>query len=111
MGFWRTQAWEADSEIALRDYTEEVGEEPGYIGIFATKSRQSELQEITVLIEENQISQVKDLSTFVFLAKYKSQGLIEIIPLMCASANWSQYPAFSHPEAPCGALSGWLKQL
>ena len=35
MDFRRPQAWEADSEIALRDYTGEVGEEPGYIGIFA----------------------------------------------------------------------------
>lgn len=38
-GFWRTQAWEADSEIALRDYTEEVGR-PGYIGIFATENKE-----------------------------------------------------------------------
>ena len=39
--FQRPQAWEADSEIALRDYTGEVGEEPGYIGIFATKNKEN----------------------------------------------------------------------
>ena len=34
--------------VALRDSSEEGREEPGYIGVFATKSRQSELQVITV---------------------------------------------------------------
>ena len=27
------------SQIALRDCSEEVGEEPGYIGVFAAKTR------------------------------------------------------------------------
>ena len=37
--FWGLQAQEAASQIALRDGFEEVGEEPGYIGVLATKTR------------------------------------------------------------------------
>ena len=31
-------------------------------------------------------------------------GLTEITPLIRASAIWGQYPVFSHPESPQGAL-------
>ena len=33
-------------------------------------------------------------------------GLTEIIPLMCTSAIWGQYPVLSHPEPPQGAPLG-----
>ena len=33
------EAWKADSQIALRDGSEEEREEPGCIGVFATKTR------------------------------------------------------------------------
>ena len=32
----------------------------------------------------------------------QESGLTEIIPLICASAIWGQYPVFSHPEFPQG---------
>ena len=35
--FLRPQAQEAASQITQRDCSEEVREEPGYIGVFATK--------------------------------------------------------------------------
>ena len=38
--------------------------------------------------------------------KMQESGLTEIIPLICTSAIWGQYPVFSHPESPQGALSG-----
>ena len=31
-------------------------------------------------------------------------GLTELIPLICISALWGQYPGFSHPEFPQGLL-------
>ena len=37
--FWGLQAQEAASQIALRHGSEEVGKEPGYIGVLATKTR------------------------------------------------------------------------
>ena len=35
--------------------------------------------------------------------KMRESGLIEIIPLMCASAVWGQCPVFLHPESLLGA--------
>ena len=61
MDFRRPQAWEADSEIALRDYTGEVGEEPGYIGIFATKNKENSKR--WLLIKESQASHVKEFNS------------------------------------------------
>ena len=37
MDLLRTDAQEAASQIALRDCSEEVRKEPGYIGVFTTK--------------------------------------------------------------------------
>ena len=39
-------------------------------------------------------------------AKMQKFGLIEIIPLICTSALWGQYPVLSHPESPQGSPSG-----
>ena len=36
------------SQIALRYCSKEVREEPGYIGVFVTKTRESKLPKITV---------------------------------------------------------------
>ena len=38
----------------------------------------------------------------------RAEGLYitEIIPLMCTSALWGQYPVLSHPESPQGAPWG-----
>ena len=36
-------------------------------------------------------------------------GLTEIIPLICTSANWGQFPVFSHPEFLQGSLWMWLQ--
>ena len=47
------------SQIMLRGSSIEVKEEPGYIGVFATKIRQLEQQKIA--IKGNQTSQVKEL--------------------------------------------------
>ena len=52
----RTYARVAASQIALRDCSEEVREDPGYRGVFATKTRYSELQNITVNQRKQDIS-------------------------------------------------------
>ena len=36
----------------------------------------------------------------------QESGLTEIIPLICTSAIWGQYPAFLHPESPQGSQVG-----
>lgn len=34
--------------------------------------------------------------------KMQESGLTEIIPLICTSALWGQYPVLSHPDSPQG---------
>ena len=60
------------SQIALRDCSEEVREEPGHIRIFATKTRQQEHQKI----KENQASLVNDVVLF-YVCEDEKSGLIE----------------------------------
>ena len=38
--------------------------------------------------------------------KMQESGIIEIIPLICASAIWGQYPILSHPDSPQDAGFG-----
>ena len=38
--------------------------------------------------------------------KMQESRLTEIIPLMCTSALWGQYPVLSHPESPQGVCRG-----
>ena len=42
----------------------------------------------------------------------QESGLMEIIPLICTSVIWGQYPVFCHPVLPLGSLLGvsavWL---
>ena len=50
------------------------------------------------------MSQVNEFSTLYGMMQ--ESGLTEIIPLICTSAVWGQYPVLSHPESLQGALSG-----
>ena len=50
--------------MAQRDCYKETKRDPGYIGIFAMKSRQLEHQKL-LLIKENQTSQVNGSSAFL----------------------------------------------
>ena len=46
--------------------------------------------------------------------KMQESGLTKIIPLICTSAIWGQYPVFSHPEFPQDSLAHlpqWLQLL
>ena len=38
--------------------------------------------------------------------KMQESGLTEIVPLICSSTIWGQYPVLFHLESPQGALSG-----
>ena len=38
--------------------------------------------------------------------KMQESGLTEILPLICTSTIWGQYPVFSHPEFPQGSPRG-----
>ena len=48
------------------------------------------------LIKENQTSEVKKYSAFPCIGKVQESGLPEIIPFICISAIWGQYPMIFH---------------
>ena len=58
----------------LRDCSEEEVEKPGYIGDFATKPGGRNIKRL-LFIKENQISQVKEFSTFLRMGRCRSLGL------------------------------------
>ena len=53
-----------------------------------------------LLIKENQMSQVKQFSTFLCMGGYRSPGSLKSFLWWETSAIWGQYPAFLHPESP-----------
>ena len=73
------EARKADSQIALRDSSEEEREEPGCIGGFATKTRESEHQ--MLLLKKTRHFQLMNLVLFCVWKMQESRHL-EIIPLI-----------------------------
>ena len=88
----KTAAQETAFQMALRSCSKEVRG-----GILQQKTGSPNIKR-WLLIKENQISQVKEFSSFLCMGWCKS--LTEIIPLMYTSAVRDQYPVFSHPECP-----------
>ena len=80
----RTEVWDTASQITLRDCSEEVRGEPGYIQAFTTR---------LLLIKENPISQVKEFSAFLCMGRCKSLGSLKSFlwqapQLTCAFSSW-----------------------
>ena len=62
-----------------------------------------------LLIKENQVSEVKEFSAFLCMQeswKMQESWLPEIIPLICTSAIWGQYPDTSWVSSGLTAGSG-----
>ena len=72
----RTRAWETASQIALRNYSEEVREEPGYIGEFLLKNRVDEHEKITAN-HKKRTSQVSDFRAFLHMGRCKILGSLK----------------------------------
>lgn len=52
-GHMEDLTWQTASQIALRDCFKELREEPGYIGVFATKKQVIRTSKTLLLIKEN----------------------------------------------------------
>ena len=48
------------------------------------------------------------MQQFSRYAKMQKSGLFDVIPLICISVTWGQYPVLSHSECPQGAPQGPL---
>ena len=82
----RTEAREAVSQLALRDCSEEVREQPGYIGILNLKPGRWNIERLPLMKETRHLK----LMNFVFFYVLEElfyvlpeSGLMEIIPLIC----------------------------
>ena len=84
------------------------GEEPGYIEVLQQRVNSLNIRRL-LLIKENQISQVKEFSSFPCMVRCKSLGSLKIIPSICISAIWSQYPVFSHLSSLGAHHREWLQ--
>lgn len=90
-------AREAVSQVALRNYSNEVREEPGYTGIFAEKKKKktcSQTSKDDRLLRKNKTSEVKDFSTFLFMRGCKILGSLKLF-LRSASLLLGPVSSFS----------------
>ena len=91
----RTEAREAVSQLALRDCSEEVREQPGYIGILNLKPGRWNIERLP-LMKETRHLKLMNLVFFYVLEELfyvlPESGLMEIIPLICILAIQHQYP-------------------
>ena len=90
------------SQPALRDCSEEVREESGYIGVLQQRPGSRNIKRL-LLIKENQISQVNEFTAFLCLRRCKSLGSLKSF-LGCAPQG--QYPVFLHSASALGGHLG-----
>jgi len=72
----RTQAWEAASQVALRDSSQEVREELGYIGVLQQKPGSQNMKRL-LLMKENQTCEVKEFRAFLCVGQCQHLGSLK----------------------------------
>ena len=95
----RTEVWDTASQITLRDCSEEVRGEPGYIQAFTTR---------LLLIKENPISQVKEFSAFLCMGRCKSLGSLKSFLWYIPQLFGACILYFSYPELLRAHCREWL---
>ena len=74
--FWGLQAQDTASQTARRDLSEEVREEPGYVGVLQQSPRSWNIKRL-LLIKENQTSQVREFSAYLCMGRCMSLGSLK----------------------------------
>lgn len=96
-------------KIALRDCSEEVREELGYIGVLQDRPYSWNIKRV-LLTKENQVSQVNEFSVF-YVWEDARVGSLKSFLDMCTFTTQGQYQALPHPESlPCtrgSSCRGW----
>ena len=70
----RTAAGETAFQVTLKNCSGEARGEPGYIGVLQQKAGNWERQKI---VKENQVSQVKEFSAFLWMGRRTSLGSLK----------------------------------
>ena len=77
VGIFRTSSPESSiSSNPERTAPRKQGGEPGYIGVLQQRAGSRNIKRL-LLIKENQISQVKEFSTFLCMGRWKSLGSLK----------------------------------
>ena len=75
------------------------GGEPKYIEVLQPRAGSLNIKLLS-LIKENQISQVKEFSAFLYMGRCRESGLTEIFPFVCISPTWGSILCFFTSRAP-----------
>lgn len=85
-------------KIALRDCSEKVREELGYIGVLQDRPYSRKVKR-ALLTKENQVSQVNEFSVFCVWEDARVGSLKSFLDL-CTFTTQGQYQVLPHPESP-----------
>ena len=98
LGIFPTQGSTRVSCTAGGFFTSWATREARLYRTYATKEDSQNIKR-WLLITENQLPPVKELSAFLYMGRCQSLDSL-IIPLICTSAVWVQCSVFPHPECP-----------
>ena len=101
--FWDFKPGDSISSNPERTAPRRQGEELGCIKVLQERAGSLNIKQL-VLIKENQISQVKEFSTFLNRGRCKNLGLLKSVLSYAPHLSGARILCFSHPELPLGLL-------
>ena len=78
--YWKTTAQEIDSQIALKNCSEDAGEESGYIHMSFAGKKYIVKNEKDTANQKTQQSQVNSFNSFLYMGRCKNLGSLKIFP-------------------------------
>ena len=106
--FLGLQVGETVSQVNLKElFPRRWGEEPGYIEVLQQRAGSLNIERL-LLIKENQISQVKEFSTFLCKGR-SSRGSLKSCLLHSSQLSGASILHFSHPEFSGAYHREWLQ--
>ena len=81
------------------------GEKPGNTEVLQQRTGSLNIKRL-LLIKENQTSQVKEFSAFLYMGRCKSLGSLKLFLWYASQLSGASILCFSHPELPWGSPKG-----
>ena len=78
------------------------GEKSGYVEVLQQRSGNLNIKRL--LTKENQISKIKEFSTFLCMGRFKRLGSLKSFLSYVSQLSWAGILYFSNPEFPLGSL-------
>ena len=115
VGIFRTLSLRQHLKQPQDNYSKDVSGELGYIGVL--QQRTSSLEHQKIMLKENQISQVKEFSTFLCMGRCRNLGSLKSFLWYAPHSLGPHYPLFTYGVSfPRGTLPGvtavrWLLKV